>query len=148
MTPEQIEHLFASRGMIEGSGSDVRAELLHILGRLDPETYRLFTGGRGSGRCCDVANLLDLLVRATEDPRVAMPVAAALGRHHAEAGVSQNHYHTTGVALLRALERVLGDRFNAEVRDDWAEAFALVSALMERAGHRTGEYTLSRDQRG
>jgi nitric oxide dioxygenase len=67
-----------------------------------------------------------------------------LGRHHASAGVRQTHYHTTGVALLRALEHVLGDAFTPDVRATWAEAFALVSALMERAAIRTGEHPTPR----
>jgi nitric oxide dioxygenase len=84
--------------------------------------------------------LLDLLVQANVDPRRVVPVAADLGRHHTRAHVHEPHYHTTGVALLRALERVLGGAFTSDVRAVWAEAFALVSALMERSAGRTSEH--------
>ena len=140
MTPEQIEQLAQSRRSIEDRRDDIGREFHRCLRELDAETFTVFAGASGAVRGCDVGMLLDLLVRANEDPRRLVPLAAELGRTHAAAGVHHDHYHTTGVALLRALECVHGDVFTPEVLAVWAEAFALVSALMERAAVRTGEH--------
>lgn len=144
MTPEQIEQLAESRRTIDSRRDDIARALHEILRELDPETFALFQSDDGNGRGCNVGVLLDLLVQANEDPRRLVPVAAELGRHHASSGVHHAHYHATGVALLRALERLLGDAFTTDVRAEWLEAFALVSALMERAAVRTGEHTVHR----
>ena len=144
MTPEQIEQLADSRRTIDSRRDEIARALHEILRELDPETFALFQSGGGDGRGCNVGLLLDLLVQANEDPRRLVPVAAELGRHHASAGVHHAHYHMAGVALLRALERLLGDAFSTEVRAEWLEAFTLVSALMERAAVRTGEHPAAR----
>ena len=144
MTPEQIEQLADSRRTIDSRRDEIARALHEILWELDPETFALFQSGAGDGRGCNVGLLLDLLVQANEDPRRLVPVAAELGRHHASSGVHHAHYHVAGVALLRALERLLGDAFSTDVRAEWLEAFTLVSALMERAAVRTGEHPATR----
>jgi len=138
VTADEIEQLAESRRLIESRRDEISREFHEILRRHDPETSALFRGETRDAGGCELGVLLDLLVQANENPRRLVAVAAELGRHHASVGVHPVHFQTTAVALLQAFDRALGDALTSDVRATWAEAFALVSALMERAAIRSG----------
>ena len=49
-----------------------------------------------------------------------------LGRRHVEEyGVKEEHYDSGGTALLWTLEQGLGERFTAEAKEAWSEAYGL-----------------------
>src|SRR5215208_5961642 len=68
-----------------------------------------------------------------DDPDAMVPRLAALGRRHAAYGVHESHYATVGEALLHALGTTLGDALPADARTAWADAYALIGAVMRRA---------------
>jgi hemoglobin-like flavoprotein len=45
--------------------------------------------------------------------------------------VKTQHYETVGAALLWTLEQGLGEAFTPEVHDAWAEAYTLLSNVMQ-----------------
>jgi len=56
-----------------------------------------------------------------------------LGASHAGYGVKESHYETVGKALLLTLEQGLGDKWNPDVKNAWAEAYHILSGAMIQA---------------
>jgi len=139
MSPDQLIIIRETRDRLEPQLTELSSTVHAALYEVDANTSSTFRGGGGAG--CDVGALLDLLVNMSEDPHRLVPTVAELGRRHAESAVRQADYRVTGIALLRALERLLGPAFTPEVHDAWAEAFAVVSTVMERGALRaSGEW--------
>ena len=57
-----------------------------------------------------------------------------MGRRHTGYGVQPVHYELVGRALLDTLAKGLGDAFTPDVRDAWADTYALIAATMQDAG--------------
>jgi hemoglobin-like flavoprotein len=78
------------------------------------------------------ADMLTRIVRQLDSPEELIPNLAPLARRHVHYGVQASDYHTVGEALFWALEQALGDALTDEVRSAWAEAYALLAAVMLR----------------
>jgi nitric oxide dioxygenase len=100
---------------------------------LDPRTTALFEATDMEAQRKKFADTLSRIVRQLDSPEELIPNLAPLARRHIGYGVRASDYHTVGEALLWALERALGDAFTGEVRSAWAEAYALLAAVMLRA---------------
>jgi hemoglobin-like flavoprotein len=62
-------------------------------------------------------------------------VTLALGRRHRHLyKVEDGHYEVVGNALLWALDQGMGEAFDVEVQESWAEAFLQLSTIM-KLGH-------------
>jgi hemoglobin-like flavoprotein len=58
-----------------------------------------------------------------------------LGRRHAKYGVTDAHYDTVGAALIWTLEKGLGERFTADVREAWVAVYDLIATTMKGAAN-------------
>ena len=56
-----------------------------------------------------------------------------LGQRHKIYGVEPGHYDTVGAALLWTLEQGLGEHYTPEVEQAWANAYGLLSGVMQDA---------------
>ena len=111
--------------------SEVAAELFY--GRLfetDPQLRPMFKG--------DVVNqgrmlmaVLAAAVKGLSDLDALAPVLRNLGARHYHYGVQEEHYVTVGSTLLWTLNQGLGDKFTAEVRAAWTEAYGLMADVMQ-----------------
>jgi len=57
----------------------------------------------------------------------------ALGRRHVGYGVETADYEAVRAAFLWALQRTLGDGFNASVRAAWASTYQVIASIMRQA---------------
>ena len=80
-----------------------------------------------------LAQSLAVVVAALDDPDSLLPAVSALGKRHTHYGVEHHHFDSVGEALLTALGTTLGAAYTQEIHDAWAEAYALVAAVMKRA---------------
>ena len=80
-----------------------------------------------------LAQSLAVVVAALDDPDSLLPAISALGKRHTHYGVEHHHFDSVGEALLTALGTTLGASYTQEIHDAWAEAYALVAAVMKRA---------------
>lgn len=111
MTRQFYEHLFA----------------------IDAGAARLFSDTDMEAQRVKLAQMLEVLVNALDDPDRLVPVVAALGRRHTHYGVESRHFDSVGEALLLALGHTLGDAFTPGVRQAWSETYGLVASVMRRA---------------
>jgi hemoglobin-like flavoprotein len=76
---------------------------------------------------------LSLVVQGIDDLPALAPMAADLGRRHAQLGVTDRQYESVGAALLWMLEQTLGAAWTAETKLAWASAYAVLAGLMREA---------------
>lgn len=56
-----------------------------------------------------------------------------LAQRHVKYGVEEEHYKQVGAALLWTLEKGLGDKWNAELKQAWTTCYELLSSAMINA---------------
>jgi len=101
---------------------------------IDPTVRPMFMGNIGEqGK--KLMQALALAVKSLDRPEALKPVLQDLGRRHAMYGVTDAHYDTVGAALIWTLERGLGDRFTADVREAWVAVYGVVATTMKAAAN-------------
>jgi len=78
---------------------------------------------------------LSFVVRSLHTPEAILEPVKALGKRHAAYGVKPEHFATVGNALLRTLQKGLGDEFTPELKGAWVEAYGTLSGLMKEAAY-------------
>lgn len=101
---------------------------------LDPKVRPMFKGDIGEQGMM-LMQALALAVKWLDRPEALRPVLRNLGRRHVKYGVTDAHYDTVGAALIWTLERGLGERFTADVREAWVAAYDLVATTMKGAAN-------------
>jgi hemoglobin-like flavoprotein len=100
---------------------------------IDAGAARLVTGTDMREQRGKLAQMLEVLVNALDDPDQLVPVMAALGKRHTHYGVELRHFDSVGEALTRAIGETPGVAFTPAVRQAWSETYALVASVMRRA---------------
>jgi hemoglobin-like flavoprotein len=78
---------------------------------------------------------LAIAVKSLDRPDGLIPMLQDLGRRHAKYGVRDEHYDTVGAALIWTLEKGLGSRFTADVREAWVAVYGVVATTMKAAAN-------------
>jgi hemoglobin-like flavoprotein len=117
--------------------SDAAASLFYTrLFELDPDLRSLFKTDMAPQRRAVMA-MLAAVINGLDHLDTLVPVIEDLGRCHVGYGVKDADYDTVGQALLDALQQGLGDGFTSEIREAWAEAYALLAGVMRNAAKET-----------
>jgi len=139
VTPDQILLVRASWPAIASDGDAVTTRFYAHLFEIDESAARLFAGVDMAAQRAKLAQALAVVVKALDDPDCLLPAIAALGKRHTTYGAELRHFESVGAALLLALGDALGDALTAELREAWADAYALVASVMRRAIIRSRE---------
>lgn len=132
MTPSQIDLVQQSFSKVAPIADTAAALFYGRLFEIAPEVKPLFRGDMAAQGKKLMATLA-VVVGGLKDLPAILPAAEALARRHVDYGVTDAHYAPVGAALLWTLEQGLGDAFTPDVKDAWAEAYGLLSAVMIRA---------------
>ena len=132
MTPREIELVQDGWRKVLPVAS-IAAELFYgKLFSLDPALQPLFRGDmREQGR--NLTAMISIAVRALSKPDTISRAVHDLGRRHVSYGAKPHHYDTFAVALLWALEQVLGEAFTAEAKAAWTAAYGVLAKTMKDA---------------
>jgi len=133
VTPEQILLVRASWPVVAARSDEMATCFYEYLFEIDPGAARLFSHVDMAVQRVKLHQSLALVVHALDDPDRLLPAIGELGKRHARYGVEHRHFDSVGEALLRSIGDSLGDAFDRDVRQAWAEAYALVASVMRRA---------------
>ena len=81
--------------------------------------------------------MISTAVDHLDDLDTLAPLVEQLGQRHKIYGVEPGHYDTVGAALLWTLEQGLGEHYTPEVEQAWANAYGLLSGVMQGAAEDT-----------
>jgi len=132
MTPEQILLVRSSWPAIADEADALTRHFYAHLFDIDESAARLFSGVDMTAQRKKLAQALAVVVHALDDVDCLLPPLAALAKRHTGYGVEDRHFDSVGDALLWAMTDVLGDAFTPDLRDAWAQAYAMVSSVMRR----------------
>jgi hemoglobin-like flavoprotein len=135
MTSTQQEIVLDSWHLIEPQADRAAVLFFDRLLAIDPEAFDLFAHDHLPDRARMFRMMMAELVALHRDPRDVVARAAELGRRHVGYGVRDGHYRSMLDALLWVLEVLAPSLDAAAVHAAWNEAFALVAAIMRRAGN-------------
>lgn len=132
MTPDQILLVRSSWPAIADEADALTKHFYAHLFDIDESAARLFAGVDMTVQRKKLAQALAVVVHALDDVDCLLPPLAALAKRHMTYGVEDRHFDSVGDALLWAMTDVLGDGFTPDLRDAWAQAYAMVSSVMRR----------------
>ena len=130
MTPHQIELVQKSFGEVKPIASAAAQLFYSRLFAMDPSLRPMFKGEM-SKQGQMLMSMIGAAVGGLNNLETLAPVVRQLGARHVGYGVRTEHYATVGSALLWTLEQGLGEKFTPEVHEAWAEAYGLLSEVMQ-----------------
>ncbi len=130
MTADQIGLVTQSFDMVKPMSGQLAGLFYQHLFEIAPSAKVLFANTNTTRQAHRFMGALTLFVRALEHPDVFARAAAELGERHAGYGVKPADYTPFGSALIWALGRASGPRFDAETRAAWEAAYAALSGAM------------------
>jgi hemoglobin-like flavoprotein len=101
---------------------------------IDPSLRPMFKGDMREQRRM-LMSALALVVRSLHAPQAILEPVKAMAKRHVAYGVEPVHYALVGNALLRTLEKGLGDDFTPELREAWTGAYGMLSGVMKDAAY-------------
>ncbi len=129
LTDEEIYIVQNSTKLMRKSLDEFANAFYRELFRSNPVVKSLFlTNIRDQAR--KFAQMFELLVVSLNDVEKIIPSLKALGRRHANYGISEHHYQVVGGALIRTLDKSLGSHFTDEVKNAWLKTYGIVSMIM------------------
>ena len=115
---------------------------------LDPQLRALFPAGEGAMKAqhLKLMQMIHICVRGLDQLDRIVPAVQNLGRRHVGYGARDGDYDTVGAALLWTLEQGLGDAFDDEVKEAWANVYGVLATTMidaadeapQRSGYKAG----------
>jgi hemoglobin-like flavoprotein len=132
MTPEQITLVRDSFAKVATIAPAAAAMFYDRLFALDADLQPLFKGDMAEqGR--KLMAMIGTAVANLDRRGDIVPAVQALGRRHAEYGVTPGHYETVANALLWTLQQGLGPDFTPAARDAWTSCYVVLSGEMKAA---------------
>jgi hemoglobin-like flavoprotein len=100
---------------------------------LDPDLRQLFKAGDLREQGLKLTAMITAAVNGLNRLDTIVPAVQALGRRHANYGVTDAHYETVAAALVWTLDQGLGDSFTPEVREAWVGVYGILAKTMKEA---------------
>lgn len=132
MNSQQVQLVQSTFAQVKPIANTAAAMFYQRLFELDPSLRPMFRRDIVEQGTM-LMGALALAVNGLNRPESILPAVRALGQRHAGYGVLPTHYDTVGAALLDTLAAGLGEQFTPEVEEAWAQAYALLSGVMQEA---------------
>lgn len=140
--PDAVSAMDAQNiALIQRSFEKVRAPQAQIaeifyaeLFAIDPALRSMFSADM-QAQYRKFLSALHYLMYALHAPEKIVGSVEKLAQAHVQYGVTPEHYTAFGIALLRALKKVLGAEFTPELCDAWAETYQMLARAMNVAAY-------------
>lgn len=126
LNPRIIKESFA---LIEPRAEEMSAYFYARLFVENPELRSFFPPAMDRQRN-RLFHSLRRIVWSLDSPDTLSVYLSRLGRDHRKFGVTREHYHAMGRALLTTLRKFGGDAWTAEMESAWRTAYATAAAMM------------------
>lgn len=135
MNEEQIEVIQSTWAVARPIQTQMADIFYAKLFELDPSLEALFPEDMAEQKA-KLMRTLNMLVDALYRFDELVPAVRDLGRRHLSYGVKEEHYRKVGAALLFALEKALGSKWDPEVEEAWTALYSLLAQVMITAARK------------
>jgi len=104
-----------------------------------PEVKPYFANADMADQGKKLMTTLGVVVRGLGNLDMVLPAARQLAERHVDYGVKAEDYPKVGSALIRTLEKGLGNDFTPDVRAAWLSAYTALSEVMIDAAYGSRE---------
>ena len=136
MSPEQLVLVRTSWTLVNSNPDALAQRFYAHLFEIDRSASRLFDNVDMRAQRAKLTQSLDVIVQSLDEPESLLPALAPLARRHTRYGVELRQFDSVRDALLWALAETYGAEFTPDLREAWAEAYALIASVMKRAFER------------
>jgi len=133
MNSDQITLIRETWPAVAAKADALTATFYARLFEIDGDAAKLFAHVDMAAQRKKLAQTLAVVVQVLDNPDSLLPAVSALGKRHTHYGVESHHFDSVGEALLTALGTTLGADYTQAIHDAWADAYALLAAVMKRA---------------
>ncbi len=129
MTPEIYARLDASFQTLVPRGPELVQRFYNLLFSQYPEVRPLFPEDMSEQKNILLAALA-LAIQNLRNPDALNPMLHDLGARHVRYGTQPEHYPLVCATMLEVIGEMLGDQWNAQLKEDWAQALNLIAEKM------------------
>lgn len=133
MSPEQKAIVTETWQRLAPMADTAVRQFYDRLFEIDPTTRPLFRTANMAEQRQKLVAALTMVVRGLDRPETLVAALEALGRRHAQHGVSDGHYDSVGAALLWMLEKMLGSAWTPAANAAWSGAYTMLADVMRGA---------------
>jgi hemoglobin-like flavoprotein len=137
MTPEQVKLIKLSFAPIIARKREAGRLFYQRLFEVAPEVMPMFKADINA-QAEKLMSTLGAMIGCLQDRPTFIAMLENLGRRHISYGVKDEHYDKVRIALLWALENMLGDAFTDDARKAWTELYETVASVMRQTAHKVG----------
>ncbi len=134
LAKEKIDMLRQSWAAAAPMAGTLLTRFYDTLFQMAPEAAQMFSGTDMEAQKGKLGAALGLVIREIETPGKILPTLQALGRRHAEMGVTAEDYDVVGAALISAFSETLGEAFDENTKMAWVAAYGTVASAMIAGG--------------
>lgn len=129
MTPRQIALVRASFDRVLPMTAKTAEQFYARLFETAPQVRSLFRSDLPS-QGAKLMAMLASIVQSLDRPDELVPAAQRLAERHVDYGTLPEHYPVVGQVLIETLQEGLGAAFDAETKDAWLAAYAMLAGVM------------------
>ncbi|HET9823879.1 MAG TPA: globin family protein [Chitinophagaceae bacterium] len=139
MTQHQINLIRASWAKASSMNTVVVGDLFYgKIFEIAPAARDMFKGSMAE-QSRKVFSMLNYVISKLDRLDDIIGEVEKLARRHTNYGVREEHYSVVGDALLWTLEQGLGDQWNDELKQAWAECYSILATAMINAAAYTAD---------
>jgi class 3 adenylate cyclase/hemoglobin-like flavoprotein len=128
-----------SFSLAEAAGTQFAQLFYEHLFDIDPSLSRQFESVDMATQGAMVLQVIRVTLDGLEDLPSIRPTLESLGYRHVHYGVRPQQYATAAEAFIRALQQVLGERFDRSLESIWRETLSAVTDVMLVGANRANE---------
>ena len=139
MTPHQINLIKSSWAKVSMIDPVVVGSLFYgKIFEIAPAAREMFKGSMAE-QSKKVLSMLNYVISKLDRLEDIMGEVVKLARRHTTYGVREEHYAVVGNALVWTLEKGLGDEWNEELQEAWADCYSTLATAMINAAEYTAD---------
>ncbi|XP_048582222.1 neuroglobin [Nematostella vectensis] len=138
LTERQIQLIQDSWTLVENQKQEAGIKLFTRLFKIAPYIRDLFPFGYDPAspglktHALGVMDTVEVAVRGLDDQESLALKLVELGQFHKRFGLTNQEFEHVGSALLWTLETSLGDKFTADTKQAWTDAYTIIQGAMEQ----------------
>lgn len=119
----------SSAELITSNDVKISKRMYEVLFSKFPKIKKLFSNAP-EDQYMRLAEALSIYAVNIKKIEILKPALAVIVKRHATVNIKEHHYPMVGIALMQAIEDVLGEKATIEILDAWREAYQFLAHIL------------------